>query len=158
MSWQTDDGEHEGWVAPTFADGAYSTGGNGQGLVVSRIGTKVLEYDEWQTRPESEVIGWTTLCECGWRGQMWTRAASPAEVLADPGARLAYCADAWADDLDDLGHAEWKEHIAPVLALAEVSDLALRKIEIDRLLDAALAKAKAAGASESDVARALRGW
>lgn len=158
MSWQTDDGRHEGWVAPTFADGAYGTGGNGEGVIVSRIGTKVLEYDDWQTRPEFEVIGWTAVCECGWRGQMWTRVASGAEVLGNPGARLAYSEDIWADDLNDLGHAEWKVHIAPVVALEEVRRLVARRAEIESELEKAVAAARRAGAGDADVDQAMRGW
>ncbi len=37
MSWTTDNGEHELYISPTFADGAVGGSSSGQGIRVARL-------------------------------------------------------------------------------------------------------------------------
>lgn len=150
MSWQTDDGKHEGWLAPTFTDGALGSGWSHQGVMVTRIGERELEYEQWQHRPEAEVTGWVTACECGWRGLPWTRVTAPDDQ--DLAARRVYSPDAdEPQGVHDASHAEWKEHVSPHEILTEVAALSREHAEVGRRLAEAVARARAAGASWTDV-------
>src|SRR5215207_5044816 len=106
MGWQTDDEKHEGWLAPTFADGGLGSGYFSEGVLVARIGEQELEVEQWQYRPDDDVIGWLTVCECGWRGQPWTRVREAGEQ--DLAVRKVYSFDSFAPTpVDDAAHAEW---------------------------------------------------
>lgn len=162
MTWVTDDGAHEGWVLPTFADGglggawgAPPDGSTSRAVAVTRIGTRELEYADWQWRSPSEITGWVSGCSCRWRGTTWTRVATPDEH--DPAAGRVYAEDGMADDqsqLEDRAHREWARHVAPDEALRVVSDLAGKQAEIGRQLDAAVAKSRALGKSWDAIGRA----
>jgi len=170
MSWQTDDGKHEGWAAQTFADGGLGSGlgsptarelgreprAEDYGVLVSRIDGRELAYDDWQYRPEAEVTGWVSVCECGWRGTPWTRVTIPAEQNLT--ARRAYTVPGDLGDspreVEDACHAEWKEHIRPHLVLAEVADLAEQHTDVGRRLADAVGRARAVGATWTDIGAA----
>lgn len=174
MTWQTDDGKHEGWVAPTFADGGIGSGwagpapgtGNG-GVLVARIGDRELDYDDWQYRPEAEVTGWVMACNCNpdprrWRGkrvllgQPWTRVTSPAEQ--DLAARRVYSPGGDYGDgpreIEDACHAEWRAHVRPDEVLAEVSTLAAEHADVGQRLAEVVGRARAVGVSWTDIGAA----
>lgn len=167
MSWQTDDGKHEGWVAATFADGALGSGwgaptaaqlgrqvrAEDHGVTVARIGDRYLPVAEWQYRPEAEVTGWVTACECGWRGEPWTRVTAPDDQ--DLAARRVYSPDVdGPQGFHDAGHAEWKEHIGPHEILTEIATLSHEHAEVGRRLAETVARARAGGASWAEVGSA----
>lgn len=163
MTWQTDDGKHEGWVAPTFADGGLGSGwgvaatGEGTaGVLVARIGDRELDSDDWQYRPEAEVTGWVMACDCGWRGQPWTRATSLADQ--DLAARRAYSpGDNYGDgprEIEDACHTEWLAHIRPHQVLAEISTLTAEHADVDQRLADAVGRARAVGVSWTDIGAA----
>lgn len=140
--------QHEGWVVPVFADGAEGVGTtSAQGVLVS------MDPEEW--RPDAAVIGWRPGCDCGWRGQVWTRVAAPD--LADPDSRLLAVTGPWADleDADEtLVIDEWRRHIAPWKGLEAIEDAAAGHAAATRSLNEAVRAAKAAGASWADIGRA----
>jgi hypothetical protein len=112
MTWQTDDGRHEAWIAATFADGALGGGQDADGVIVTTVGGQELAYEQWQRRPDSEVTGWLILCGCGgWRGRPWFRVADPGEQ--DLAARRAHSPDCDPPgEVEDACHAEWtREHL-----------------------------------------------
>lgn len=154
MSWSTDDGKHEAWLAPTFADGAYGSGSNGEGVLVTRIGSQRLAYDDWQTRPDTDVIGWTTVCECSWRGPLWTRVASPE--WQDLSKRRVFSADGFEPaELEDGGsYDEWRAHIKPVELLADVEAAYEQVAKAQSKLDAAVTAARDGGVPWPEVAYA----
>ena len=114
MVWETDDYEHEGWAAAEFPDGRVSVGAESGGTVVVRWGP------EGDSEPAGlldgrDTIGWCAVCECGWRGPLWARVATPTEhdterrrVHATPGPY----GDA-PDDVEDALHREWTTHLEP---------------------------------------------
>jgi len=64
------DGQHEGWVAMTYVDGAVSSGtSNGFGHYLDGY-TYAADggIDPTYLRPFNGVIGWLPKCECGWSG------------------------------------------------------------------------------------------
>ncbi|MEU8036330.1 hypothetical protein [Streptosporangium sp. NPDC049078] len=62
-----------------------------------------------------DAVGWCAVCECGWRGPLWARVATPAEhdtarrrVHAAPGLH----GDA-PNDVEDALRREWTDHLGP---------------------------------------------
>lgn len=156
MVWFNKDGEHEGASVPLFADGAVGSGWRHGGVLVTCLGdgTK-LAVEEWQSRPESGVIGWLPVCSCGWRGTPATRVPTAQEH--DPARRQIFCLKYHLDEVAEnalMFYDEWKAHIEPFDLLAEVKEAAVRHDEASRDLDEAVRAAMAAGASWADVERA----
>jgi hypothetical protein len=162
MTWMTEDGTHEGWVAARFADGAISGGVGPAGYRVSydADGAEAWQREEW--RPDAAVVGWMGACTCGWRAEPWARVAAQAEE--DLAARRAF-GDYLAEDgrvlfdvdhaaIADAVHGEWKRHIEPDVVLAEVAALAGEHAEVGRRLADAVGRARAVGASWTDIGAA----
>jgi hypothetical protein len=162
MTWETEDGTHEGWVAPLFADGAISASSGFDTYTVSydAAGASLFDRDEW--RPGAAVVGWVAACTCGWRGQPWLRAAELSDE--DLAARRVY-GDYRADDgrlLFDPEQAtvsaavrtEWQQHVEPDLLLAEIAELTEQRNDLDRRLAGTVAKARQAGSTWDAIGRA----
>jgi len=113
----------------------------------------LVEVEEW--RSDAAVVGWVAGCECGWRGRPWTRVPSPE--LADRSARLLTTSGDFYDldgPEETLVMDEWRTHIAPFRTIEAVEEAAARHAATGRALDEAVAAARAAGASWTDVGRA----
>jgi hypothetical protein len=151
VSWLSEDGQHEGYVARVFADGALGAGVAPEGVIVSELGDVVLGREDWEHRPAGEVVGFVAACECGWRGLPWTRVTSPDRF--DLTARRVDASDEdvlypdGTTTIERLARLEWDKHTAPDEALVEVTVLAAEQAAVGRRLDAAVARARAAGAS-----------
>ena len=99
MSWVSNNGRHEGYVAPVFADGRMGGGSSAEGVSITMTADgRRLPYDEWETVPESQIVGWVTACSCadvpdrvGWLGFRWSRVATAEEE--DVFAGRLYVAD-----------------------------------------------------------------
>lgn len=144
MSRGTDDGRHEGWVALLFADGERASGTSGRGVIVWPDDDIKRE----EIRPFADVIAWQPQCECGWRGVRRLLADERDENID---RKYNEPTEAREDEL----MAEWERHIAPEVRTARVSDLADRLADVQHDLSAAVAEARAAGASWGDLGRAL---
>jgi hypothetical protein len=179
MSFMTEDGKHEGWVAALFHD-ALSVGSGPEGFLVKvnmypadRAADGDVEPDDW--RSHEAAIGWIGACTCGWRSAPWTRAAKPTDE--DLAARRAFGDFVWIDgaavtdfdpanppgpvlfDIDhraigEITHAEWKQHIEPDRLLAQIADLTAQRHELDERLAKAVAQARAVNATWEDIGRA----
>jgi hypothetical protein len=175
VTWSTEDGKHEGWVAALFADGAIHGSSRFDGFQASYAadGSEMFFPEDW--RPHTAVVGWVGACTCGWRSQPWTRASVRAgEDLA---ARRAFGDYVWVDgeavtdfdpatvsgpvlfDVDhkvvaEAVHAEWKRHIEPALLLGEIAELTARRREVDERLAVAVAQARKAKTPWEDIGRA----
>ncbi|MER6830851.1 hypothetical protein ABT352_32995 [Streptosporangium sp. NPDC000563] len=119
MGWSNEDGEHEGWDAAQFPDGGLSVGSGGGGALARQFAPGPL-HGQHRGEPETvdgrTAIGWRGLCECGWRGQLWERVATPGEH--DPDRRRIYDIDPspYGDAPGEVGdaiHVEWKGHLEP---------------------------------------------
>jgi len=164
VTWSTEDGKHECWVAARFADGAFSAGRSGQGFQIGCAGDGIAEQwviaEEW--RADADAVGWTGVCTCGWRSQPWTRVHAPADE--DLAARRAFgdylpgdgrvLFDSDHRGVEDAVHAEWKRHIEPDLLLGEIAELTERRRDLDERLAAAVGKARQAKATWEDIGRA----
>lgn len=103
MSWQTDDGLHEGYAAHITRDGRETHATTGAGLIMSVDHTDVL--------PWSELLGWEARCTCGWVGSMWRRRDDDQQDATD--VRLGAdrtveddVLDQWERHLADIGHPD----------------------------------------------------
>lgn len=155
MTWQTDDGEHEGAAPALFADGALAGGYGPAGVEVSEYADGTRAEFQADVRADAEVIGWRAWCSCGWKGSTYTRVASPE--LEDRGRRLAYeAADSpfppqW---VEDTVHDEWLAHVAPAEAVAGIAAAALDVAAATERLNAAALEARRLGASWSAIGEA----
>lgn len=174
MTWQTEDGQHEGWAAATFVDGGLGSGwgcpdpqrlgrdlvAEDYGVLVARVdgpdGQRELAYEQWQYRPVVQVTGWVAACTCGWRGRPWIRVSEPAGQ--DLAARRVYPGDdvdaARLPELEAAVHDEWLSHVRPHEVLAQVAALASEHAEVGRRLDAAAVAARVARVSWADIGAA----
>lgn len=162
MSWQTEDGKHEGWATAWFPDdmlGIASQGGLIQVAMPQAEGRlfdySAIDAEMWRSR--DEVAGFQIVCDCGWRGTLWTRVRAPAEQ--DIEKRLLFSEDGYADDFDELLRPEWAAHIAPDEALRAVAEAAeeLNAVTapLAEQLEVRVLAARALGASWTDVGRAV---
>lgn len=135
-------GDHEGWVAPLFADGAVGCGWHKGGIMVTALGDGTeLDYDDWQARPPVEVVGHVAACSCGWRG---------------PVQRGLAHEDGYLEDGDEGRVIEaWRRHIEPAKMTELVSEAAARYSAAGRDLDDAVREARRLGATWADVGRAV---
>lgn len=159
MSYQTDDGKHEGWDAAEFPDGRFSVGSGDGGTLVRFVGpdldaSDVLADDLGRGVVDGRTaIGWRGLCECGWRGPLWRKVADTGQH--DPAAHRIYDAapSVYGDapgGIEDAIYQEWRGHLPPQ-SLADVRAAAedMRKAE-DRL-DDAVRRARQDGSSWADI-------
>lgn len=169
MSWVTDDGKHEGWVADVLADGRLTSSSTGSGVLVPRgdrtdavarahaEGRSPGTDDMYEVMSYDHVVGWQTCCECGWRGPRWDRAATvPATTTGHPW-RGADSEDAVLADgtvVEDAAHAAWLAHTDPFEAVSEVEAAAAAYVEGRRRLDSAVATARSRGATWDAIGRA----
>lgn len=151
MSYQSDDGEHEGWDAAVFTGGRFSVG-------IEHEGVRVLRdfADEADLIDGRSVIGWRGVCMCGWRGPLWERVTGDLEH--DLAARKVFdpVPDEWASTpayVDERIHQEWLGHL-PLPGLADVRAAAGDVRKAEARLDDAVARARAAGRSWADVGEA----
>ena len=85
MSWQTDDGLHEGWDAAEFPDGRFSVGSGDGGALVRFLEPRADVFDDGRQVVDGRTaIGWRGLCECGWRGPLWRKVTGPARRTPGP--------------------------------------------------------------------------
>lgn len=112
MSWQSDDGLHEGYAAHIAIDGreALATCADGM-LVPFGSGTIRDEVVPW-----SDLLGWEARCTCGWVGPMWRRRGrdlqdadeAPAERLGPDAGRT------WTPCVEDAVQDVWLLHLAAI--------------------------------------------
>jgi hypothetical protein len=137
MSWQNEDGTHEGWDAAVFPGGQVSVGwAAGKGVMV-RVpgpdGKLSYEGEPGIIADASTATGWQARCECGWAGPLHPAAPGQATTYADPPGELGETI--WQD---------WKAHL-PSPALAEISALTAQIAELTGRLAVKVAQARAAG-------------
>jgi len=160
MGWISSDNEHEGWAAFVAPDGRLSASSTAGGMLVKGITghyppDKMLP--DYEIIPDSQIIGWRGQCECGWQGEMWERVTS--RETADFSRRRDYLppeepAHA-SGEVEDAIHDEWNAHIAPSEAIVGVEAAAREYTQAGHRLDKTVAAAKAAGASWTDIGRAV---
>lgn len=160
MGWDLGDGVHEGWAACVTRDGRLAVGSSGAGMLVPGVTGRYprdKHLQDHEVVPDAEIIGWRGACACGWQGGLWERVAS-AEA-ADFNRRRDYVSpDGFADaskKVEDVIHDEWRAHIAPLEVLGGVETAAREYNQAGRRLDKTVASAKAAGASWTDIGRAV---
>lgn len=162
MGWQTEDGQHEGYVAHEFADGCHGSSWSGGPVADTGAGGTMLPVAEWQTRGDAEVVGWRPVCdqlsnhgrEC-WRGELWTRVTEPSDH--DPKLRRIYSDTADLDeDIRDVLMQEWQAHVAPTRGTADVRYAADEADAAQSRLAAAVRSAREQGASWEAIGKAAR--
>lgn len=160
MGWVSTDNEHEGWAACLAPDGRLSASSTGEGMLFRGISGRYKPdtmMPDYEVVPDSEIVGWRGQCSCGWQGDRWERATSPAD--ADFSHRRDYISP---DDsahaslkVEDAIHNEWKAHIAPSEALLGLEAAAREYNQAGHRLAKTVAAAKASGASWADIGRAV---
>jgi len=173
VGWLTEDGRHEGYLAPMFGDGQRGRGITGGSVphdevVVGDQGQREDGSWTWPTRPAGEVTGWVVCCDCysntsfgpagSWVGPVFTRV--PSKTQEDLAARRIFAADdevAYVGERDEVRDAAVallrSEHAFGVDALAEVEAAAAAAAQAKLRLDAAVALARHLGASWADIGR-----
>jgi hypothetical protein len=178
MSWESDDGKHEGYLIAEFSDGQQATGTISGNVPDDQIIVDG-EYDgepgaitgqRHITRPAAEVIGWRVGCYCRtsestfavtgtWASELLVRV--PSAALEDVPAGRIYAADedvAYVDDREDVSAAavdRWqREHVAGPQALARIRTAREQVAVAERELGAAVQDARAAGESWEAIGRA----
>ncbi len=69
MGWLTEDGRHEGYLAPMFGAGQRGRGVTGGSIPADEVvvGDEMQREDgscAWPTWPAGEVTGWVVCCDC----------------------------------------------------------------------------------------------
>lgn len=154
MSWITDDGVHEGWVARILDDGRESVGGTARRRDDGSLEFLELVWNDGDPKQEEKVPSdrvrrWVPQCTCGWRGTIWERVTEPGQAsdAARRGWRpLGDIGDA-PEHVEETAHAEWRRHLAPQQAVAAITAAAAAVAEHQRQLTAAVHEARRCGVS-----------
>ena len=153
MSYQTDDGLHEGWDAAEFPDGRFSVG-SGDGGTLARFVGPSLDIDAGRGVLDGRTaIGWRGLCECGWHGPLWRKVADAshqdlaAHKVYDPAPSVYGDAPA---GIEDVIYQEWRGHLPPQW-LADVRAAAEDAHKAEARLNDAVQRARANGSSWADI-------
>jgi hypothetical protein len=159
VSWDLDGGGHEGWAAPVLGDGREAHGSSGHGQFARGVTGKypVDPYmPDVEIVPDDHVVGWRGACECGWRGEAWTRVFE--KELEDLSLLRSFIASGdYADAsaaVEEAIHREWDNHVAPSLALEEIRLARQACLAAEQKLTAAVLTARAAKATWSDIGNA----
>lgn len=145
--------EHEGWVGNVLADGRVAGSQTSRGVIVHQptaadlaAGYETHTYPTGHVDvviPWEQITTWRVLCECGWTG---------GELPARVDERgYAGCPE---EVEEAVFWPQWREHMAPHVALAEVDDLADQHRALTDRLAEKVGQARAAGASWEQIARA----
>lgn len=162
MGRQTIDGRHEGVVAHVFADGSYgSSWASGPVATHTADGTRIDIADQ-PVHSHAEVVGWRAICtDPGdyrgvehWRGPLWHRVTTLDDQDLD--ARRIYCGDGMLDEeSEDLICVDWEVHIGPAAELHAVALASDEVADAQHKLTEAVRAARNAGASWTDIGRAV---
>ena len=162
MSWITDAGDHEGWVARVLEDGREAHGSTGRhrddGSVeyVELVGVAGDPDGEEQVSSD-HVVAWVPECTCGWRGTIWERVTELH--LADDAAQRGWRPLGEVGDepphVEEFAHAEWRRHLQPHDAAAAVGRAAEAVAEHQRQLEAAVIDARRLGLSWEKIGAAV---
>ena len=172
MGMVSDDGLHEGWLAPVFQDGQRGYGVSGGGIPRDHIavGSEVQGPDgtwRYPSRPAGEVTSWIVVCDCGsatgststWLGPEFIRV--PSAALEDLQDRRIHAVDADVVDVFHRSDVEavvadlWRsEHLFTAGTLDDVAAAAAGVTAARARLDGAVAMARHGGASWADIGRA----
>lgn len=167
MSYQTDDGLHEGWDALVYAGDRWpdgrervQTGDSAPWALVRPVNAdgRVDRSGEEEKVPVADGAGWRGQCECGWRGPLWTLAADLDGH--DPAARLVY--DPEPSPFGDAPtaveegiFAEWREHVRPHQELAPLRAAGAEADRADQALTGQVIAAREGGHSWEAIGAAL---
>ena len=175
MGFLTNDGLHEGYVVPQFADGELAIGSSVGTVPADQVvsGQPFENVDGrwvWPTRPASEVAGWVVCCDCStgygssrttWTGPVIARVPLASEE--DLPSLLLYANDddvndaSSREDVESLVHRLWRaEHTNSHIALAAVRAASNEVETAQDRLSSAIANARSAGAGWAEVSVAAR--
>ncbi|MCO6011555.1 hypothetical protein NE236_42050 [Actinoallomurus purpureus] len=159
MSWQTDDGKHEMWIAAEFPGGWFSVGSTADGAMVERPGPdgRFHTAGDAGVLDGRQAIGWRGVCECGWRGSLWQRVDDPA--AHDPAEYRIYDPDPSRhgdapQEVEDAVWREWKDQDLEPETIADVRRAADDVRAAQARLDAAVRAARRDGRSWADIGTA----
>lgn len=167
VSWTTDDGRHELYLAAAFTDGSLGSGSNAAGVrVMDSPDGSPLPADEWHTRPDKEVTGWVVCCthhdDGGYRSATerlatWDRVATSEEEQPEVGR--FYESDSAIDldtraDVEELMLKLWHSHLEPVNARTAISGAAEEVARATRALDQAVQTGRTAGLTWAEIGQA----
>ena len=128
------------WVHDTGYGPAYDH--DGYPVSVLLDGTETASSS---ARTASEVLGWRSACECGWRGmQFYPRSEWPSSTGSAPDG-----VDGW--ETGTAAFAEWERHLDRVLPELAVHDLTRQLADVEERLHAAVLAARFAGLSWSRI-------
>jgi hypothetical protein len=153
MSYQTDDGRHEGWDAAEFPDGRFAVGSGNGGALVRYLGPGLSADAGRGVLDGRTAIGWRGVCECGWRGPLWRKVPNAEQHGRAP--RLVYdpAPSVYGDPpsgIEDAIHQEWLGHLPPQ-SLADVREAAEDVRKAQARLDDAVQHARAEASSWADI-------
>jgi hypothetical protein len=146
--------EHEGHAAFVTADGRLTGTSTGAGVLIRRPDASARSAAAWaagrtpatedmdELVPWDDVVGWQTVCACGWTGKRWDRSATLPGEYGGRHPEDAYLAD--GETVEARAQQDWAAHIEPLEQLGAVREARQR-------LDEAVCNARAAGASWADI-------
>lgn len=174
MSWENDDGTHEGYVLPEFIDGVRGRGIWSGSVPVDHVIVDVeyvgepgaITAERYTSRPAAEVIGWRVMCDCRASGRSstmtWTSdliVRVPSKSLEDQAAARIFVPDDDVIDVEDTYHEMltgiWRhEHVDGESALTAITRGRRAVNAAERDLDAAVEVARSVGESWEAIGRA----
>ena len=173
MGWITDDGVHEGYLVPEFADGERGIGITGGGVAADRIIVETIWSSppgdaeaHHRTRPSAEVIGWRVVCGCAGKSGPWASSElftrAPTKALEDLPTKRVHADDAEVLDIphrlevDTTVRHLWRDqHLgAAYEELMELQNAAQAVESATSALSTAAQRARQAGATWEQIGNA----
>lgn len=160
MHWDIGNDLHEGRMGAVVPDGRLSFEIGGMGVLVEGVSGKYSRDSvqrDHEIVDDDDVVGWRSVCRCGWFGPLWTRVESKAEAcLKERRAFVPYLGFATPPLSAEVQmKEEWYHHAHESIALEELRFAQHGLLTAERRLAQAVANSRATGLSWASIASAL---
>lgn len=160
MNWDMQDGIHEGWPAAVAPDGRMSDDVRTGSVSVEGVSGSLTRHPVHHGRelvPDDKVIGWHSLCACGWTGPFWRRVVTASEEsLSKHLAFVPFLGTAVPSvTVEDTMHQEWLNHAEPAAAISELQAASRAFKAAEGRVGRGVHSARAAGVSWATIGTTL---
>ncbi|VXC40246.1 hypothetical protein ARTHRO9V_280002 [Arthrobacter sp. 9V] len=160
MNWDMQDGIHEGWPGAVAPDGRITgdirTGSPSVQGISGSFPRHPVHADQ-EIISDDRVVGWRSLCACGWFGPFWKRVPTSSEAsLSKRRAFVPLLGVAVPSVIvEDTMRLEWTAHAIPASAISELQ-AAFRVLKIaEARVSRGVQSARSAGVSWARIGHAL---
>lgn len=160
MQWNIGSESHVGRVCSVVPDGRLSYDIGGLGVLVQGVSgmyPRDTVRRDHEVVSDDDVIGWRSVCLCGWEGSHWSRVKARSKArLSGRTAFVPFLGFATPPvSAEAEMHEEWLLHARQAIAINDLQSARRRLAAAEASLSNAVARGRSVGLSWTSVASAL---